>query len=724
MTDSLKYISVLLPLNLRDFYTYSVPVSINIQIGDFVLVSFNHKNQIGIVIDFITFDTLPNFKIKDILQKDDSITPLHPTMLIFMKMFASYNLTSLGKVFNLTLHKEIFKKIPTDIFYKLSNKNNLSKKITKKQLSLIEYIADSQKSITDLKHNNFTVNYLNKQVDLGLLITYKQAKEYQQIDYNYKQAELNEEQKKVTQDLFQEISKDIFSVNLLEGVTGSGKTEVYFELINKMLTNKKQALIMLPEIALTSQIIDRFKKRFSFTPSIWHSSLSESYKANLWHQINNNQIQVLIGTRSSLFLPFKNLGLIIIDEEHESSYKQEEKVFYNARDMAILRAKLFNHPLLLCSATPSSETFYNVFNNKYNYYQLSTRFNNQVLPPINIIDLKKESLLKNNYISLTLQKEIKETLDKNQQVLLFVNKRGYASVNLCKACGTKIVCKNCAISLVEHRTKNTLNCHYCGYSIPKKNDCEKCLSKDSIISYGLGIEKVAEEITNIFPKYPPLIISSDTIKNKKQAEQFINSITNKEYHIIIGTQMIAKGYHFPDITLVGIIDGDLGVIGSDLKGSERFWQTLYQVAGRAGRGDLSGKVFIQAYDTESFLLKTLKNYNQHNFIKEELQLKESAQIPPYTRFISMILSSKNENILNKFCNSLLTLFVKNLNNEITILGPTDSILYFLQNNYRKRFLFKAKRSYNLQNYLKKILDEIEIPTYIKIQIDVDSTSFY
>lgn len=507
----------------------------------------------------------------------------------------------------------------------------------------------------------------------------------------------------------------------MQGLPGSGKTEVYFEAINKVLSLGKQVLILLPEIALSTQIFQRFQERFCVKPYLWHSDISKKNKQEAWVSASNGSLKIVIGARSALFLPFANLGLIVVDEEHDNSYKQEEGVIYNARDMAVVKAKIENIPIVLSSATPALETMNNVGLKKYSHLLLQERYNKSVFPAIFHVDMKQESLVKGEYVSKVLHDKITSTLNRQEQVLLFMNKRGYAGTILCTSCLEKITCKYCSATLVEHKSHNKLYCHYCGYTTGVMSSCPSC-GEEKLVALGVGVEKIHEEITSKFPEARVVIASSDTMQSYKKSQELIQQINNHEYDIIIGTQIISKGYNFPKLTLVGILDADF-ISSLDLKATERAWQMLYQVAGRAGRYNLLGEVVLQTYNPKSEFMQSFLQKDYNIFVKNELLLRQSLSFPPFGKFIALIISCKNPNLLEQFVNYLAKIQPKSLGLEI--LGPSQASMFLLRNFYRYRFLVQAKnQEINLQNVVQEWLLKVEIPSTIKLQIDVDPVSFF
>ncbi|WP_341753897.1 primosomal protein N' [Candidatus Tisiphia endosymbiont of Dioctria rufipes] len=509
--------------------------------------------------------------------------------------------------------------------------------------------------------------------------------------------------------------------SIIKGVTGSGKTEIYFHLLADYLKQGNQILIMLPEIALSQQIINRFTARFGFQPVIWNSAVTKAQKKMILRGLLNNEIKVIIGARSSLFLPYSNLGLIIIDEEHDSSYKQDDGILYNARDVAVLRGSLSKTKVVLCSATPSIETIYNVSTNKYQLIELSNRYREATLPEIQIIDMKKEKLSKNSYLSKELIALIGKKLASKEQVLLFLNRRGYAPLMLCKLCGYRFTCNSCSAWLVVHKSSKKLECHHCGYQSRIHIFCPDCREEDSLTVCGPGIERIEEETRYLFPDNKIAVISKDYAQKPEKIRELLYKMEHSEVDILIGTQMITKGYHFPNLTLVGVVDADLGAIGGgDLRSSERNYQLLHQVGGRAGREDKKGLVLMQTYYPDNAIFSYIKNGGDQ-FLQYELETRQAENMPPFTKMASIILSGKNEHKVLEISKNLVAIAPKS---SARILGPSSALMFKLAGKFRYRILIIVDRKFNLQKFLQTWLSLIKIPSFCHLKVDIDPKSFY
>jgi primosomal protein N' (replication factor Y) len=430
---------------------------------------------------------------------------------------------------------------------------------------------------------------------------------------------------------------------------------------------------------------------------------------------------VIVGARSALFLPYKNLGAIIVDEEHENAYKQEENVLYHGRDMAVVRAKIENIPIVLVSATPSLETLVNVQAKKYQWLHLPERHANAAMPDIHVIDLRKEKLGGNSWISPTLHAEIQKNLEMGEQSLLFLNRRGYAPLTLCRTCGHRMQCPQCSAWLVEHRKFNKLTCHHCGFDVPKPKACPKCHAEGSLHACGPGVERVTEEVTKLFLKARIASMTSDTMTSPDAAAEMIEAVASRQVDILVGTQIVAKGHHFPHLTLVGVIDADLGLAGGDLRAGERTYQLLLQVSGRSGREDLRGRAYLQTYMPDHPVIQALKSGNQERFLAAELEARKNLRLPPYTRLAALIISGKKEDQVSKFANAIRQAAPKM--DGLTVLGPAPAPMFLLRGNFRQRFLIKAEKNLPIQNIISEWLGRLKAPSTIKVHIDIDPYSF-
>ena len=526
------------------------------------------------------------------------------------------------------------------------------------------------------------------------------------------------------------VRADAFSVTLLDGVTGSGKTEVYFEAVAAALEAGRQVLVLLPEIALSAAWLERFERRFGVRPAVWHSEVGQAERKRAWRAVAEGEARVVVGARSALFLPYRELGLIVVDEEHEAAFKQEDGVIYQARDMAVVRAKLGGAPIVLVSATPSLETLVNVEAGRYGHLELPERHAGAAQPEIELIDLRKEIPEKielpsgeklQSWLSPPLRGAVSETLAAGEQALLFLNRRGYAPLTLCRACGHRLQCPSCTAWLVEHRLAGRLQCHHCGYGAPLPKICPACEASDSFAACGPGVERLEEELRVLYPEARVGVMSSDAIVGPAMAERFLAAVQNHELDLVIGTQIIAKGHHFPMLTLVGVVDGDLGLAGGDLRAGERTYQLLHQVAGRAGRAERPGKVLLQTTDPGNPVMQALAAGDRDAFFSREIEARKRDRNPPFARLAAVIVSGPEEVALDSFCGKITRAVPKDGGFEV--LGPAPAPLAVLRGRHRRRFLLRCRREVGIQSLLRRWLGDLRPPGAIRLQIDIDPYSF-
>ncbi len=646
---------ILLPNIFNHAFTYES--DFNLKVGEFVLVPFGKTKITGVVWNEFEKNNNKKFKIKSILKRLD-VSPLKKDTINFLNWFAEYNLIPKGMALKLVL---------------LS-----SKAIEKKEKKLFEPFRDK------IKRNSVTLSI-------------NQIKSLEKMNSSNKK----------------------FRVHVLQGTTGSGKTLVYFEALKSLIEKGFQSLILLPEIGLTSQFEQKFFEYFGFNPAIWHSGISKKKKEIIWSGISCGEIKVIIGARSSLFLPFKNLGIIIVDEEHDQSFKQDEGVTYNARDMAISRASFENIPINLITAVPSIETFENIKKGKYEISRLSERYKNAALPNYEIINLNNTKLEKQSWLSDKIIEKVNLHLKKKDQVLFFLNRRGFSPNALCNKCFLSFSCPNCTINLVYHKNKNNLICHYCGFKSELKRDCKKDGQCEFVFS-GPGVERISEEVKKKFPGKKIDIFSSDTM-NKKDSKEKIRKIINNEIQILVGTQLISKGFHFPHLNCIVVVDIDLSSQGHDLRGAEKNLQLYHQLSGRAGRTGKPATVYFQTYESNSKMISEITNKNPDIFLERELEIRKKNKLPPYQRFISLILTGENEKKLEKEAFNLRNFIESKINGKI--LGPVNAPLFRLKKKFRIRFLIRGSKSMSMQSSLAKIIPKYKFPSGIKLSVDVDPINF-
>lgn len=660
-------VKVLLTLRINQLFSYRIKKNYpkkRIRIGQVVKVDFKNKKYYGIIFSF----DKKSVKLLKYVEEIYFDIILKKELLEALNIFSNYSCNTFGSLLKLSLAG--FNK---NTYYKLKN-NTSNTKNTFRAMSSNNLNQEQQNAV--------------KKIKIGNLKSFKTI--------------------------------------LLDGVTGSGKTRVYTKIIQETLEKGFQCLVLVPEIILTSQWIIEFKDEFGFEPEIYHSSISSTKRSEIWVKIALGKIELVVGTRSALFLPFYNLGLIILDEEHDSSYKQEEVVILNSRDWAVLLAKKSNCKIILSTATPSIETSYNCYIKKYTKVSLTKRFNNTKLPEIEIVDMKKNVLDKNKWISNPLKNALKTCFNSGKQSLLFLNKRGYAPVVICTKCGYSISCPNCDFALVFHKNKHigsdhVLICHHCNYQEKFKDICPKCKSEKCLTNAGPGIEKIYEEVSDFFPREEICLLSSDTVKNKSNFKQIINSIQKKEIKIIIGTQIISKGHHFPNLETVGIINIDNLINSLDFRSSERAYQLITQVAGRSGRESSAGRVLVQTYHPESKIIEMCSLYQKENFYKWELEKRKKYRLPPFVNLISIIIENNKPSIAKKHAYETISLLKTSL--ESMVFGPTPAPIFKLRNKYRYRILIKFEKSSIYKHKIRERLMKIIFNKGTKIKIDVDPYNF-
>lgn len=518
-----------------------------------------------------------------------------------------------------------------------------------------------------------------------------------------------------------EVTAEKFSVTLLDGVTGSGKTEVYLEAVAEALRREKQALVLLPEIALSIQFLERFAARFGVRPAVWHSELTPAQRRETYRAVAEGRADVVVGARSGLFLPFPKLGLIVVDEEHESAFKQEDGVMYHARDMAVVRAKFCACPAVLVSATPSLETAENAAAGRYKKLDLPARHGGASMPVMRTIDLRADPPERGKFLSPKLISAMHETLARGEQCMLFLNRRGYAPLTLCRTCGHRISCPHCSAWLVEHRSHARLICHHCGHTVQKPAVCPSCEAENSFVPIGPGVERIAEEVAELFPDTAALVMASDIITGPAQAQDAASRIERREIGIIIGTQMVAKGWHFPHLTLVGVVDADLGLAGGDLRAGEHTVQMLHQVSGRAGRAEAPGTVLLQSFSPEHPVIAALLSGNLPEFLLQEAALRRPGHWPPFGRLAALIISAAEERLADQIARDLARHAPHGPG--IQILGPAPAPISLLRGKFRRRLLLKTTRDIAVQPLLRSWLASVEVPRAVRVDIDIDPVSF-
>jgi len=649
-------VPILIPNIFDHPFTYDSN-SLNLDKGNYVIVPFGSTKITGIVWD--KFEKAEKkFLIKKIEKKLD-VPKMQGSMINFLNWFSIYNIVPVGMCIRLTLL--------------------------------------SKGAVENIPENSFN--------------------QYQKLNRNLKY-KLNSEQEKCLSEIKKKGNK--FNVHVLDGVTGSGKTLVYFNRLREIINRGYQALIMLPEIGLTTQFKKRFIDFFGFEPAVWHSATSKKNKKIIWRGIVEKKIRVVVGARSSLFLPFAKLGIIIVDEEHDASYKQDEGIIYNARDMAVSRGSFEKIPVLLITSIPSVETFNNIINKKYSISKLKKRYQDASMPNFEIINLNNKKISNKSWLANETIEKVNYHLQKGDQVLFFLNRRGFAPFVICKKCYTKFLCPNCSVNLNYHKSKNFLLCHYCGYKTKLNKIC-KDNKLCEFIMCGPGVERIAEELEQKYPDKKIRIFSSDTLNKKKSSEDLIEKIENKKIDILVGTQLISKGFHFSKLNCIVVVDADFSSHGYDLRSAEKNIQLYHQLSGRAGREGLSSTIYFQTYTPNDETLLNISKKDPHKFLLNEIELRKRNKLPPFCRFISVIISGKKEKQAINEAIKVKNQITKDIKEEI--LGPVNAPIFKLNQKYRCRLLLRSKKNILIQKKLAKTLKKIKIIPGIKLTVDVDPITF-
>jgi len=714
---------VLVPVPHQASLSYSVPNGMALQSGSIVRVPLGRREVVGIVTDTPP-EKVAAQKLRPVAKLFDC-PPLSDELLRFIHFVADYTITPPGQVARMVLRVPVALEPETNQ-PGLRWNGRLPDKITSARKRLFD-MAGTDKGWTraDLSRmaavSTSVIDTLQSQGFFDR-IDISPAPLVAQPDPTMERPNFNQEQAAAVVQLENMMEARHFQVALLEGVTGSGKTEVYFEGLSRVIKQGKQALILLPEIALTQQFISRFTTRFGAPPAQWHSDISPKSREKLWRQLIEGRIQVVAGARSALFLPFVNLGLIIVDEEHDASYKQEERVIYHARDMAVARGSLADIPVILASATPSIESQVNVTRGRYQRVALTHRFGRAQLPELHAIDLRKNPARQGRFLSSSLLEEIDKTLARGEQSLLFLNRRGFAPLTLCRVCGHRFGCPNCSSWLVEHKFRSILLCHHCGYHMPTPEACPSCGALDHLAACGPGVERIADEVREEFAQARLMVLSADLTGSVGQMRRELAAIEKGEVDIVIGTQLVAKGHHFPHMTFVGVVDGDLGLMGGDPRGSERAFQLLSQVTGRAGREHQSAYALIQTHQPDHPVIQALIASDAAGFYAQEIAARRRDHMPPFGRLGALIISDITRTGAQSYARLLREAAPPS--DHIEIFGPAEAPLALLRGRHRFRLLVHGRRSSDLQAYIRTLLTRADKPTgAIKVTVDIDPQSF-
>lgn len=721
--SSPRVVDVLLPVALDHAYSYRVPAGRELQPGDVVSVPLGAREVIGVVwADNPNPDPRLHNRLKDISEKLD-LPPLRPELRSLVDWVANYTLAPRGMVLRMTLRMGELG--PERVRPGVRLTGPAPRRLTPARRRLLDILADGllHGKAEAAQEAGCSPSVIDGLVDEGTLTVepLPRPPAPPPPDPAFAQPDFSPEQRAAAEQL-RGLAAGGFQVALLDGVTGSGKTEVYFEAVAEVLRRGEQVLILMPEIALTGQFLDRFATRFGVRPLEWHSELTPRTRARNFAAITDGTAPVVVGARSALFLPYARLGLIVVDEEHDQAYKQEDGAHYHARDMAVVRGSIAKIPVVLASATPSVETEVNARKGRYQRVPLPNRFGGQHMPQIEAIDLRLEGPGRGRFIAPRLAEQIGFAIDRREQALLFLNRRGYAPLTLCRACGHRFACTICDAWLVDHRFRQRLVCHHCGFSIPRPPSCPHCAAENSLVAVGPGVERLQEEAASLFPQARTMVLSSDLITSIETMRSELNEIAEGRVDIIIGTQLVAKGHNFPRLNLVGVVDADLGLGNGDPRAAERTFQLLNQVIGRAGREQGRGVGFLQTHQPEHPVMKALVACDRAAFYASEIEMRERTGYPPFGRLASLIISAGDRPTAEGFARKLVALAP--IDERIKLLGPAEAPLAVIKGRYRFRLLLKAPRNVDLSSYLRHWLAAApKVSGTLKLEVDVDPQSF-
>ena len=720
-----RVVDVLMPVAVDQAYSYRVPEGLELAPGDVVSAQLGARAMSGVV---WAENTTPNprfdNRLKDIKDKLD-IPPLRSELRKFVEWVSDYTLASRGMVLRMCLRRaEHLGPAREKVGVQLSG--DAPKRMTAARNRVLKLLADGvPRAKSEAAHEaGVSAGVIDGLIDEGALATLVLPPDPIAIapDPGHQLPEFTDAQRTAANELRKIVDSGGYSVTLIDGVTGSGKTEVYFEAVAETLRRGRQILILMPEIALTAQFLDRFSARFGVPPAEWHSQLSPRKRARTWSGLAAGDIKVVVGARSALFLPYADLGLIVVDEEHDPAYKQEDGVRYHARDMAVVRAHEAKIPIVLASATPSVETEVNARRGRYRRLHLPERFGGSHLPAIEAIDLRFEGPPRGRFIAPRLAAAVKSALERKEQALLFLNRRGYAPLTLCNACGHRLSCPNCDAWLVDHRVRRRLVCHHCGFSMPPPDKCPKCQAADSFVAVGPGVERLEQEAAELFPDARILVLSSDLVESVERLRSELDDVAQGRFDIVIGTQLVAKGHHFPNLNLVGIIDADLGLANGDPRAAERTFQLLHQVVGRAGREEGRGFGLLQTHQPEHPVMKALIAQDREAFYSAEIAAREKLGYPPFGRLASLLISGADKHAAESHARKIATCAPRD--ERVRVFGPAEAPLALVRGRFRFRLLVKSPRAFDLSAYLREWLALVpKSKGTLKLEVDIDPQSF-
>ncbi|MEH6951576.1 primosomal protein N' [Nitrobacter sp. NHB1] len=724
-SSTTRVVDVLVPVAIDQAYSYRVPRGMEVAPGDVVTVPLGPREVIAVVwAENPAPDPRLHNRLKDIGEKLD-VPPLKDELRTLVDWVANYTLSARGMVMRMSLRMgEHLGPERARPGVRLTGEP--PQRMTAARQRLIAALSDGllHGKSDAAKEAGVSAGVVDGLVDEGTLTIEPMPRPSPPPppDPDFAVPDFSRSQRTAVDAMRALASNGTFHVALLDGVTGSGKTEVYFEAVAETIRRGKQALILMPEIVLTGQFRDRFAARFGERPLEWHSELTPRTRARNWAALAAGEAQVVVGARSALFLPYADLGLIIVDEEHDQAYKQDEGTHYHARDMAVVRAHIAKIPIVLASATPSVESEVNARKGRYQRIALTSRFGGQHMPQIELIDLRREGPPRGRFISPRLAGEIRTAIERREQALLFLNRRGYAPLTLCRACGHRFACTICDAWLVDHRFRQRLVCHHCGFSMPRPHQCPHCAAEGSLVAVGPGVERLQEEAAALFPEARTLVLSSDLVTSIETMRSELNDIAEGRVDIIIGTQLVAKGHHFPRLNLVGVIDADLGLGNGDPRAAERTFQLLNQVIGRTGREQGHGIGYLQTHQPEHPVMRALVASDREAFYASEIEARERSGYPPFGRLASLIISAGDRPTAESFARHLAA--ITPIDERIQVLGPAEAPLAVIKGRYRFRLLVKSARGVDLSGYLREWLAAgPKTKGNLKLEIDVDPQSF-
>jgi primosomal protein N' (replication factor Y) len=716
-------VPVLLPYPFAGPFDYRVPRELEVAPGDLVLVPLNRREEIGVVWDGAPDATVGDNRLRPISGRI-AANPMRADLRGLVDWIAGYTLSPPGEVLAMVLRVNALAPEPARTGWRLAAPLPETR-LTGARKRVLAALADGQPRLGRELAGQAQVSpgVLRSMAEAGLLLPAAMpvAPPFQPPDPDHPGVLLLPAQASAAAALRAAIRDAVFSVTLLDGVTGSGKTEVYLEAVAECLRAGRQALVLLPEIALSAQWLERFARRFGVAPAVWHSDLTSRVRRTTWRAVDAGLAPVVVGARSALFLPFPSLGLIVVDEEHETAFKQEEGVVYHARDMAVVRARLCDAPAVLVSATPSLETVANVEAGRYRVLHLPERHGSAGMPEIALIDQRAAPPERGRFLSPPLIDAVRAAFAQGEQAMLFLNRRGYAPLTLCRACGHRVQCPNCTSWLVEHRALRQLQCHHCGHAVPIPLACPVCGAEHSLTPVGPGVERITEEAALLFPEARRLVMASDTLPGPDASAEAARAIAAREVDLIIGTQIVAKGWHFPHLTLVGVVDADLGLSGGDLRAAERTVQLLHQVAGRAGRAEAPGRVLLQTFSPEHPVMQALLSGRLEEFMAREAAQRRPDNWPPFGRLAALIVSADTASAADAVARDLGRAAPRG--EGIVVLGPAPAPLAILRGRHRRRLLLKTRRDIAVQPLLREWLAEVPVRGSVRVDVDVDPVSF-